>query len=450
MPSTTEARLTLARAAEGVREGRLSSVDLVEACLGRIAARDGEIQAFAHLDADAARAAALEADRARAQGYLRGPLHGVPIAVKDNIDVAGMPCAYGAAAFAGRQPKRDAACVKALRGAGAVILGKTVTTEMAVMHPGPTRNPHAPDHTPGGSSSGSAAAVADGMVFGALGTQTNGSIIRPASFCGVVGYKPSFGLIPRTGMLHCALSLDTIGVFASTPGDAALLAESMMQFDGADPHARRDARRAVAETAASPPPSRPRLAFMKTAAWDRAAPDCAEGFVELVSALGDHCEEEPAPAAFDRVAALHRTVMMAELAANYGPGMDRDRSAFSATLNAQLEEGRAIPAIDYISATAAQPVFAGLLDEVFGGADAILTPAANGEAPKGREETGDPAFSTLWSYLGLPAVTLPLLTGAQGLPIGVQLVGGWGDDGRLLRTARWLMETLAGLEDDDG
>lgn len=420
-------------------EGRVSAVETAEACLARIDAREPQVAAWAHLDRERVLKQAGELDRRRRSGRPVGPLHGLPIGVKDIIDVRGMPCSYGTPLEEGRRPAEDAAVIRRLRAAGALVLGKTVTTEFAYYAPGRTRNPHDPARTPGGSSQGSAAAVADGMVPLALGTQTNGSVIRPASFCGVVGLKPSFGAVPRTGVMADAPSLDTIGVFARSVEDAALL-EHAMGTDGID----RDAGGSpgpLSAIAASEPPVRPNLAFVRTAAWEKAAPETADGFAELSDALGSSIEEVPLPEPFGGAIAWQRVIMAAEMARGLGHYADRGGEKVSPQFRELVEEGRAILAHDYLVARDWQRTLRAGLDQVFKRFDAILTPAAPGEAP-GVETTGDASFCSLWSLVGLPAISLPLLTGPNGLPVGVQLVGPHGDDARLLRTARWLTRHL--------
>ena len=421
-------------------EGRVSAAEVAEACLERIEAREPEVGAWAHLDRDAALKAAAELDRRRRSGRPTGPLHGLPVGVKDIIDVRGMPCERGTPLEAGRRPGDDAAVVRRLRRAGALILGKTVTTEFAYYAPGKTRNPLDNARTPGGSSQGSAAAVADGMVPLALGTQTNGSMIRPASFCGVVGYKPSFGAVPRTGVMADAPSLDTIGVFAGSIEDATLI-EHAMGADGID----RDAGASpgpLSAIAASEPPLRPNFAFVKTAAWEKADPGTVEGFTELQDTLGPAMEEVSLPEPFKGAIEWLLVIMAAEMARGLGHYADAGANKVSHEFRAFIEEGRAVLAHDYLVARDWQRTLRAGLDRVFDRFDAIVTPAAPGEAP-GLETTGDPSFCALWTLVGLPAVSLPLLAGPNGLPVGVQLVGPYGDDARLLRTARWLTRTLS-------
>jgi Asp-tRNA(Asn)/Glu-tRNA(Gln) amidotransferase A subunit family amidase len=320
-------------------------------------------------------------------------------------------------------------------------MGKTVTTEYAYFHPGKSRNPHNPERTPGGSSSGSAAAVAAFMVPGALGTQTNGSVIRPAAFCGVVGFKPTHGLIPRSGVLQLSRSLDQIGVFARSVEDAALLAESLVGFDEEDLDTRPMGRPPFASIAASEPPLPPRFAFVKSPVWDQADSTTRAAFAELVEALGDSANEVELASGFDRVVDLHRVVMEVEMAHNLHRDHEKGRAQMSEKLRQLIERGREHKAVAYQAALAGSAPLNDGLDELFNEYDAILTPAAPGEAPSA-ETTGNPIFNTIWTYLGTPAVTLPLLQSESGLPIGVQLVGRRRQDARLLRTANSLVTIL--------
>jgi Asp-tRNA(Asn)/Glu-tRNA(Gln) amidotransferase A subunit family amidase len=434
--------LTLAQAAADIREGRIASLELVSDCLRRVDEVDGQVGAWAFLDREHALAQARAADDERKQGKALGPLHGVPIGVKDIFDTADMPTEFGSPLWSGRTPRRDAAAVARLRAAGAVILGKTVTTEYAYYHPGKTKNPHDPERTPGGSSSGSAAAVAALMVPGAIGSQTNGSVIRPAAFCGVVGYKPTHGLIPRSGALLLSRALDHVGVFARTVEDAALLAEVLVACDEEDPDTRARARPPLAAVAASEPPLPPRFAFVRTPVWPQAEPATGPAFAELIEALGHSASEVELPATFERVIDLHRIVMDVEMAHNLHRDYQRGGDKLSAGLRKLIERGRTHTAVDYQGALAGAAALNQSLDAVFDEYDAILTPAAPGEAPRGLGSTGNPVFCTTWTYLGTPTVTLPLLQGENGMPIGVQLVGRRGNDARLLRTGRWLVDAI--------
>jgi Asp-tRNA(Asn)/Glu-tRNA(Gln) amidotransferase A subunit family amidase len=435
-------RLGAVAAARQLRERKITAEELTRACLARIEARETEVGAWAFLDPEHALKQARAADEWRKSGRPLGPLHGLPVGVKDIVDTADMPTENGTVLHAGRRPRVDATLVSLLRAAGAVILGKTVTTELAVYSPNKTRNPHDLDHTPGGSSSGSAAAVADGMVPLAIGTQTNGSVIRPASFCGVYGFKPSHGLIPRTGVLAQSAPLDTVGVMAADLEGLALLAEPLMAFDAKDPASHARARPALLEVLREPPPVPPMLAFVRSPVWDQAAEDTRAGFAELVDALGERAEEVPLPASFGDAIEIHRMIMVADLAKSFAREYDKGRDRLSARLCEMIEAGQRVLAVDYSRALERAAALNAALDELFTRYDAILTLAAPGEAPKGLGSTGSPVFCTTWTLCGVPAVTLPLLTGASGLPIGVQLVGMKGDDARLLRTARWLIETV--------
>jgi Asp-tRNA(Asn)/Glu-tRNA(Gln) amidotransferase A subunit family amidase len=437
-------RLGAVATAQQIGEGKLTSEELTRACLARIEAREPEVQAWAFLDPEHALRQARAADEWRKRGRPLGPLHGMPVGVKDIIDTADMPTENGTVLHAGRRPRQDATLVSLLRAAGAVILGKTVTTELAVYGPNKTRNPHNLDHTPGGSSSGSAAAVADGMVPLAIGTQTNGSVIRPASFCGVYGFKPSHGLIPRTGVLAQSPPLDTVGVMAADLEGLAFLAEPLMAFDAKDPASQPSARPHLLEVLRAPPPVPPRLAFVRSPVWDQAAEDTKAGFAELVEALGERVEQVALSASFDDAIEIHRTIMEADLAKSFAREYEQGRDQLTSRLREMIERGQTIRAVDYNRAVARIATLNAILAEFFASFDAILTPAAPGEAPSGLGSTGSPVFCTIWTLCGTPAVTLPLLTGTSGLPIGVQLVGEKGDDARLLRTARWLIESVRG------
>jgi Asp-tRNA(Asn)/Glu-tRNA(Gln) amidotransferase A subunit family amidase len=433
---------TLLNTITSLRDGTVSALDVIESCLARIAEVDPKIEAWTFLDPEHARTQARALDEARADGRPVGPLHGIPIGVKDIFDTNDMPTEDGTVLHAGRQPSHDCTAVALLRQAGAVIMGKTVTTELALFTPGKTHNPHDPKRTPGGSSSGSAAAVASGMVPLALGSQTNGSIIRPASFCGVVGYKPTHGLISRRGVLSLSSTLDHVGVFAGSVADAALLAEILMTYDAADTDMRPQARPQLSRMAAEEPPLVPKLAFAKTPAWDLVESDTKDAFAELVEMLGEAAGAVELPSVFDNAVELHGTIQDAEVAVNFAPEYEQGRDKLSARLREIIEHGQQVAAADYIRALARIPLLNINLEEIFDRYDAILTPTAPGEAPLGLEATGNPVFCTAWTLLGTPAITLPLLRGSNGMPIGVQLVGLRGNDGRLLRTAQWLSDLV--------
>ena len=421
----------------------------MRACLLRIRELEPRVQAWAFLDEDHALAQARAADDLKRTGAPIGPLHGVPVGIKDIFDTADLPTERGSALCAGRTPSRDAAAVALLRAAGAVILGKTVTTEFASAAPGKTRNPHDPERTPGGSSSGSAAAVAAGMVPLAIGSQTNGSVIRPAAFCGVVGFKPTHGLIPRAGMLMVSRTLDQPGVFARTILDAALIAEQLVAFDERDPDTRPRARIPFREVAAEEPPLPPVLAFIKTPRWESADEEMKEAFLELAGSLDARVEEVELFPSAAQAWDWHQAIMDAETAASLEQEWEKGRERLSNAVREQIERGRKVSATDYLRALRWVPrlweSFAELFEQRY---DAILTPAAPGPAPRDLASTGDPSFCTPWTLCGMPALTLPLLRTAAGLPLGVQLVGPRDGDARLLRTARWLAAEVASSSAD--
>lgn len=435
--------LSASDAARAIRDGALSAVELVEACLARIGEADPGIEAWAHLDPEHARAQARARDQDRREGRPVGPLHGVPVGVKDIFDTADYPTEDGSVLHAGRTPAYDATAVEMLRSAGAIILGKTVTTEFATYSPGKTHNPHNSEHTPGGSSSGSAAAVAAGMVPLALGSQTNGSVVRPASFCGVYGFKPTLGLIPRGGVMKLSRTLDHVGMFARSLEDIALLAEQLVGHDPRDPDTRVRARIPFVATAMQEPPFPPLLAFVKGPAWERAEEQTKAAFAELAAALGDRVVEVPLPESALKAFDWHRAIMEAEMAANLDLEWDKGRDRLSDSLRTQLARGREITALEYQRACARIPLLNEGFEDIFERCDAIVTPAAAGTAPKGLTSTGDPAFCTLWTLCGMPSLNLPLMSGENGMPLGVQLVGPRDGDARLLRTARWLVSQVA-------
>jgi len=436
--------LSAAEATRLIGDGVISSVEFVEACLARIKEIDGRVQAWTFLDPDYALQQARAADERRLSGQVIGPLHGVPIGIKDIFDTADMPTENGSVIYAGRTPSRDSTVVARLRAAGAIIMGKTVTTEFAYFAPGKTRNPHDPEHTPGGSSSGSAAAVAANMVPLAIGSQTNGSTIRPAAYCGVIGFKPTHGLISRHHVLALSRTLDHVGLFANSVDDIALLAEQIVGHDENDPDTRPRARVPFANIAAEEPPLAPMFAFVKTPRWESADEDTKEGFAEIIEQLGSQIEEVELFPSAGEAWEWHQTIMAAEMAHNLDREWTNGRDRLSDQLRAQIARGREMRAADYLRALSRiAPVHASFVELFEQRYDAIVTPAATSGAPKGLSSTGDPSFCTLWTLCGMPAISLPLLQSAGNLPIGVQLVGPRYGDARLLRTARWLAAKIA-------
>jgi Asp-tRNA(Asn)/Glu-tRNA(Gln) amidotransferase A subunit family amidase len=419
-------RLGAREAARRIAAGTLTAQALVEACLERIAAREAAIGAWAWLDP----AQALAEARARDQSPVRGPLHGVPIGVKDNMDTADMPTAYGSRCYRGFRPAADAAGVALARAAGAVVLGKTESTEFAAMSPARTRHPDNPAHTPGGSSSGSAAGVADGMMPLAFGSQTAGSIIRPASFCGVVGFKPSFGLVAIAGTKALAPNLDTVGGFARSVDDIAwFIAALTGRPDLAAPEAVR----------------RPRLGLFRTQPWDQAQPATVaalDAARERLGRAGADVRERAAYPAFDGLVPTAKTIMGHEAARSLAWERLNRSSEIMPLTAGLLEEGLAITAQAYDEARRFAAASRAEITAFFADFDALLVPAAPGEAPP-IASTGDPVFNRAWTLLHLPCITLPAGRGPTGLPVGIQLIGRPGEDAHLLAVARFAEAALS-------
>jgi Asp-tRNA(Asn)/Glu-tRNA(Gln) amidotransferase A subunit family amidase len=434
--------LTATQAVQAMQDGHLSSEELAAACLARIEALEPTVRAWTFLDRDYAIEQARRADEIRREGRVFGPLHGVPVGVKDIFDTADMPTEYGTVLHKGHRPKRDATAVAQLRQAGAVILGKTVTTELAYYTPGKTTNPRDAKRTPGGSSSGSAAAVAAGMVPLAIGSQTNGSVLRPASFCGVFGFKPSYGQISRHGMLSLSPPLDQVGVFARSIEDAALLGDSLMNYDAQDSDMQPRVRPNLLKTAAEEPPVAPLFVLVRTPMWSKAQRETQDGFAELIEHLGGQLHEVQLSASIDEGIACHRTIMEADMARSLAREYERGKDQLSAAMRAAIERGQRVTAVEYDRALAAIVPLNAVLDELFLNYGTIITPVATGEAPLGLDNTGDPIFCTFWTLCRTPSISVPLLQGKHGMPIGVQLVGARDDDGRLLRSARWLVDSV--------
>ncbi len=416
-------------AARAIASGELTSEALVRACLERIAEREPVVQAWAHLDA----ASAIDEARQRDNQPNQGPLHGVPVAIKDIIDVRGMPCRMGSPIHENNMPAVDAACVALMRAAGAVILGKTVTAEFAGTTPGPTANPLDLSRTPGGSSSGSAAAVADAMAPVALGTQTGGSVLRPAAFCGVIGFNPGFGAVNRAGIKFAAESLDTIGVIARDLEDIVLFWGVLTGGANLAP---------VSRT--------PKISISPGPPWARAAPESADALdatADRFAARGAEMTPFKLPADIpDDITELRRARVRIngyERARALAWEWHHHRDLISASFRETLAAGWALPCEDYVDAMTIAEKWRGWLDEAMQGIDAILTPTADGEADEGLGSTGDPAFQELWTLLHAPAITLPLHKGPTGLPVGIQLVGRRRRDAALLQVAAWAMAASA-------
>ncbi len=416
---------SLTEMVDAIASGRITATALADALLARIAATEATIEAWAHLDLEHVHAAAGRCDAAPLAG--RGALHGIGVGVKDIIATAQMPTQMGTVVYAGNRPQQDAECVARLERAGGYVFGKTVTTELAYFQPGKTKNPWNAKHTPGGSSSGSAAAVAAGHVSGAIGTQTNGSVIRPAAYCGVVGFKPTGGAIPTAGVHVFSETLDQVGTFARSVADVARLSNAI-----AEPGR-------IAATAA-PADGAPRLAWLSDFPWTRVDADTRDALAGASARLRESGAEVVAatiPDIWRDADVILRTIMMYEAATHLAGVQDRERARLSAKLNAAIDEGRATSHGDYATAMARRDAAIRAFAEWLAGFDAIVTPSAPSAAPAGLESTGDPACCTLWSLLGFPALSLPIGLAGNGLPLGMQIATSANADDRLLSIARW-------------
>ncbi len=414
--------LTATEMARRMRAGTLSPETLMQECLERIAAREGEVRAFAYFDPESVPAA----------GGGKGPLNGLPIGVKDVLDTADMPSQYGSPIWAGYRPRADAAAVAWARAAGAAVIGKTVTTEFATRTPGPTANPHDPARTPGGSSSGSAAGVAAGFFPLAFATQTAGSIIRPAAFCGVVGYKPSFGTIARQGMKVMSESLDTIGAVARSVADCALFVGAVARRDLGDPQRK--------------PDRAPRIGMCRSPSWAHAAPETQALLSDVADRLaraGAMVDRRELPESMQTLDEAHPLVMQAESAASMGWEMLTARDRISDVLRERLEWGLSHDAGELDRARAVFVAAQNAMPAAMEGLDILLTPSAVGEAPLGLHSTGEPVFNAYWTALHVPCVTVPAGKGPNGMPLGIQIVGRRGEDRETLAWAAWVESVMS-------
>lgn len=426
-------KLGLREAAQGIADGQFSSADYTRSCLQRIWLMEEQVQAWQWLDHERAMELSEEADRRKKEGKAAGSLHGLPLGIKDIFATRGIPTEMGSPLFKDNVPQASARVVEKIEQAGGFVMGKTVTAEFAFLTPGKTRNPWNPGHTPGGSSSGSAAAVAAGFVPAALGTQTNGSIIRPAAFCGVVGFKPSQDTISNHGTLDYSPTLDQSGVFTRSVADAAWVTSCIAETQN-------PVSREIQAFA-----KKPKLAAVRSPVWMRSEEAQRRIFADNLKKLsesGAEVVETELPAAFNQAHPCLRGIMAYEAARFFRELQARGREKISAGLNTFLDEGRTISDSAYQDALR----FRGQLQEdlsaflkVF---DAILTPPANGEAPATLDSTGDPAFCTIWTLCGVPAITIPAGLGPQGLPLGLQIVGPFPEDDKLLGVAQWCEEQL--------
>jgi Asp-tRNA(Asn)/Glu-tRNA(Gln) amidotransferase A subunit family amidase len=419
-------QLSASEAARRLATREITAEQMARACLVRIEEREAEVRAWIHIDPDAVLAQARQLDA----GPVRGPLHGLPLGVKDLIDTADMPTGYGSPVYAGHRPRADAACVALARAAGALVLGKTVTTEFAWFYPGKTANPHNPLHTPGGSSSGSAAAVAVCMVPLAYGTQTAGSVIRPASYCGIVGYKPTHGTLPRAGIKPLSDSLDTLGTLTRTVADAALLVAAVSGRD------------LLPKSLAQPP----RIGLCRTPEWNAAQAETVAVMENAAAALGRagaKLREITLPRDFAKLTQAQIDIMNYEIYAALACERLQHHEGLSDKLKQMLKNAQQCDALRYDAAQALVASCRGQLEEVFADVDVLLAPSAPGEAPAGLAATGDPIFCRMWTVLHVPAINLPCGLGPHGLPVGLQIIGRRGDDARALAVADWVHQRMA-------
>ncbi len=419
--------LSAVDAARGIAAKKITAEALVRDCLERIDARESDVQAWECINRDAALNEARAVDAGSGSGLLRG----VPVGVKDLIDTADMPTTYGSPIYAGHRPAWDAPCVALTRAAGGIVIGKTVTTEFAVMQPNKTRNPHNVKHTPGGSSSGSAAAVADYMVPLAFGTQTAGSIIRPASYCGVVGYKPSFGLLSRVGVKALSDTLDTVGTIARTVPDAALFAAALT--------GRLDL---MVQTPLS---GSLRVGICHTYEWKHAAPETVtalESAARQLAVAGAVVTAIKLPPTYASLVQAQTDIMFAEQARSLAHERLAHWPQISARLQDILAEGLRVTHERYDAAQMLARNCRRALADVFGDCDVLLAPSATGAAPAGLGMTGDPVFNRMWTLLRTPCVSIPVAVAANGLPVGLQVIGAFGCDAQTLAAAHWMHQAL--------
>ena len=408
-------RLGAKEAASLIERGELSAEALVRSCLDRIKQRDPQVRAWAWLDPAQAIANAKMA---------KGPLFGVPVGVKDIFDTYDMPTEHGSPIYAGHRPPADSAPVALTRRAGGTILGKTVTCEFATMVPSKTRNPHDLSRTPGGSSSGSAAAVADFMVPLSFGTQTAGSIIRPASFCGVVAYKPTYNLLPRAGVKEGAGSFDTVGVFGRSVADVAFFARALTAIQALETRI-----------------EKPRIAMCRTHQWDLVQPEMAAAFERVAKILG--AGEIKLPEAFKPLRQVHTSILWYEMAHGMADEYTRFEDKMDPMLRERCRNGYEMDPMQYLAARQAAADCRAMLNEVFKDYDVLLAPAATGEAPSGLASTGNVSMNVVWTLLHTPCVTVPVGTGPNNMPLGLQAIGRICDDGRTLACADWIARKLA-------
>ena len=421
-----------------LREGEISSVEVCSQYIERIGKFEKDVKAWSHFNKKLLLEKAAEADEHRISGKPLGLLHGLPVAVKDIIGTLDMPTECGTTIRKKMTASQDSEVVNLLKIAGAIIMGKTETTELAYFHPGKTTNPHDYKRTPGGSSSGSAAAVAAYMAPLSIGSQTNGSTIRPASYCGVVGYKPSYGLISRYGILKQSDKLDQVGIFGKSVEDVALLARVLIKKDLFDPSTIHYSAEDMIDVCRKGPLFDPKFIFYKTKNWKNLDKESQESFEIFIKTFKKNIEVFDTPSYFDDIPKYHKIIHETDMANNFQLYYKKYKKKLSKEMVSAIERGLKNSATEYAEAIDFMKRSYDSYKEVFEDYHGVLTPASSGVAPKGLGNTGSPEFSTVWTYLGLPSISLPLLTGKNDLPLGIQLIGDKYDDLRFLGVASWV------------
>jgi len=421
-----------------LKEGKYSCEEVIKSFIDQIDKNEKKVEAWEFFDQEIVLKQAKKLDEDHQRGKVHGDLHGVPVGIKDIFDTEDMPTIDGTEIHKKDLIWNDCTVVSKLKQAGAIIMGKTVTAELAYYSPGKTKNPHDATRTPGGSSSGSAAAVACNMVPLAVGSQTNGSVIRPASFCGVVGYKPSKGYISRHLVLQVSRTLDQVGIFSNSIEDAALIGEQLFGHDKQDPGTTLNPKPKLLNASKQKPPAEPALAYIKLPFMSELEEDAKEGFEEIKDELKGKVDEMELPEGFANIPKWHQIIMESDMAQSFSKEYKNSKNKLSDKIIEAIERGMKYTSVEYKDALLKIEVANTYFNQFFHDYDAILTPSANGEAPKGLESTGNPIFSTIWTYCGMPSISLPLLQGKNDLPIGVQLVSSLYDDERLFRNATWL------------
>ncbi len=425
---------------EKIKIGEVTSVEVCKAYLKRVEKFEKDVKAWAYIDKKTILEKAEEKDDYRKSGKPLGPLHGLPVGVKDIIGTEDMPTECGTILRKGMPESSDSEVVNLLKISGAIIMGKTVTTELAYFDPGKTTNPHDKTRTPGGSSSGSAAAVAAFMTPLSIGSQTKGSIIRPASYCGVVGYKPSYGLISRNGVLKQSSKLDQIGVFGKNVLDVALLSKSLIKKDLYDKDTVHYSADNMIEECKKGPHFDPKFIFYKTKNWKNVDKSSQKAFEFLIRKFKKNIEVFDEPSYFKDIHTYHQIIHETDMANSFQKFYKNSKKKLGKKLVEAIERGMKYSASQYTEAIDFMDQSYRSYSEVFEDYHGVLTPSSTGVADKGLKSTGSPEFCTVWTYMGLPTISLPLLTGENNLPLGIQLVGNKLDDLRFLGTANWLEE----------